>query len=280
MSTDAVGTSEDSVLYFNTPSAIAKDVFLYPTCIGHYYCDDRYYVSRNNFDSFLFIYVKCGEGYVETESMKRRLSTGNVLLLDCYRPHKYYTLTNWEIIWVHFDGPTARKYFTYATRKHQILMPSNPNKMVRPILKMLNIFMSQTPRNEALLGKYLTDLLTEFIIQAASGEGSRSESLQIEESMEYISAHFHEDVTLEQLADQAMLSPFYFSRIFKKKTGFTPYRYLITVRLDYSCYLLRTSSLTIKEIAFRCGFHSESSFCTSFRKTIGMTPKQYRERGV
>lgn len=277
MRADDIGTSDESVIYFNAPSAAAKEVFLYPTYLGHYYCDSRYNVDRSNFDSFLFMYVKCGEGYVETGSIKRRLGTGSVVLLDCYRPHRYYTLTNWEIIWVHFDGPTARKYFAYATQKQQILAPFNPNKMVSALNKMLDIFTTQASKNEALLGKYLTDLLTEFIMCASEGEGPKSENIQIEESMKYISEHLHEDITLEQLAEQAMLSPFYFSRLFKKKTGFTPYRYLITVRLDYSCYLLRTSNYTIKEIAYRCGFHSVSSFCTSFRKTIGITPKQYRE---
>lgn len=277
MRPDDIGTSDESVIYFNTPSAIAKEVFLCPTLMGHYYCDSRYNVDRSNFDSFLFMYVKCGEGYVETGNRKHRLGTGSVVLLDCYRPHRYYTLTAWEIIWVHFDGPTARKYFTYATQKHQVLLPSNPNKMVSALNKMLDIFTNQAPKNEALLAKYMTDLLTEFILCASEDAGSNPESVQIEECMKYISEHLHEDITLEQLAEQAMLSPFYFSRLFKKKTGFTPYRYIITVRLDYSCYLLRTSNFTIKEIAYRCGFHSESSFCTSFRKIIGMTPKQYRE---
>lgn len=49
------------------------------------------------------------------------------------------------------------------------------------------------------------------------------------------------------------------------------------VRLDFSRYILRTSNLTIKETAFRCGFNSESNFCTRFRSTFGMTPQEFRK---
>ena len=49
------------------------------------------------------------------------------------------------------------------------------------------------------------------------------------------------------------------------------------VRLDYSRYVLRSTNLTIKETAYRCGFNSESNFCTRFREAFGITPKEYRQ---
>ena len=277
MRADDIGTSDDSIIYSNTPSAVAKELYLYPIYVGHYYCDSRYRVERNNFDSFLFLYVKNGSGYAEIKGRKYHLSAGNVILLDCYAPHKYYTTTSWEIVWVHFDGVMARKLYEYATPKSPVVTPFNLKKLISPLNTLLDIFENQLSYSEAYLSKYLVDLMTEFIVSSVENESAASQNMRIEEAVKYISEHLQEDINLPQLAEKAMLSPFYFSRLFKQKTGFTPYQYLITVRLDYSCYLLRTSTFTVKEITYRCGFNSESGFCNRFRKTFGMTPKEYRE---
>ncbi len=276
MRPDDPGTSPNSVIYYNSPSRIAKETFLYPTFLGHYYCDNLYCVDRHKFDSFLFIYVKNGDGYVETPQNKFHLFSGNAILVDCYQAHKYYTHTSWEILWIHFDGPTARNYYNYATRNQQVIYPTNPSELLRPLRTMLQLFADFGRKDEAVFAKYLTDLMTTFIDCSSSPEETSSQALRIEQSMKYISEHMNEELSLEHLAEQAMLSPYYYLRLFKKKTGFTPHQYLITVRLDYSCYLLRTSNLTVKEIAYRCGFNSESCFCTSFRKILGLSPKQFR----
>lgn len=55
-----------SETYFHTPSPLAKKTFLYPVCLGHYYCDEEYCVARNNYDSFLMMLVVKGQGYAES----------------------------------------------------------------------------------------------------------------------------------------------------------------------------------------------------------------------
>ncbi|MEG1641295.1 MAG: AraC family transcriptional regulator, partial [Ruthenibacterium sp.] len=106
---------------------------------------------------------------------------------------------------------------------------------------------------------------------------AESRTAVIDESIKFISENLDKDISLELLAKQASLSPFYFSRIFKKETDFTPHQYIIMIRIDYSRYLLRTSQMLVKEVAYRCGFNSESSFCTCFHKIIGITPNCYRD---
>ena len=72
------------------------------------------------------------------------------------------------------------------------------------------------------------------------------------------------------------MSPNYFCRYFRRLTGQTPIDYLITYRLESSCYALRTTDLTVTDIAFSCGFNDVSHFVKMFRKMYGMTPKSYR----
>ena len=56
----------------------------------------------------------------------------------------------------------------------------------------------------------------------------------------------------------------------------TPHKYLITTRMANAKFLLKTSQMSVKEIAFRSGFTDESGFCTAFKKQERMTPKEYR----
>ena len=90
--------------------------------------------------------------------------------------------------------------------------------------------------------------------------------------------HFRENLRLEEISDSVSLSPFYFTRIFSAETGLTPHQYLIATRINTAKYLLTTGTSSIKEIAFQTGFHSESSFCSTFRKREGLTPSAYREK--
>ena len=82
--------------------------------------------------------------------------------------------------------------------------------------------------------------------------------------------------TLEDLADQARMSPFHFSRQFKRYAGVSPHTYLVNARINTARFYLVSSDLTVKEIAYNCGFSSVSSFCTCFKKNVGSTPMDYR----
>ena len=80
------------------------------------------------------------------------------------------------------------------------------------------------------------------------------------------------------MANHLNMSPFYFCRQFKKSTGLTPYKYILQQRMELAKQLLKQQELPISEIAMRCGFASQSSFTTAFRKYFDVTPKTYRQQ--
>ncbi len=97
------------------------------------------------------------------------------------------------------------------------------------------------------------------------------------DAISYINEHFQGDLSLEQLAAQANMSLFHFTRVFAKETGITPHQYLIKTRLSAAKYFLKSTEMSIKNIAFSTGFNSETSFCTTFKKWENVTPTQYRQ---
>lgn len=83
-------------------------------------------------------------------------------------------------------------------------------------------------------------------------------------------------LTLAQLAAEASLSVFHFSRLFRQVFGCSPCNYLLKIRIEQACQRLIMTLLPIGEVALRCGFPDHTSFCRAFRQITGVTPHQYR----
>lgn len=95
--------------------------------------------------------------------------------------------------------------------------------------------------------------------------------------IDYINAHYQEELTIDHLASICNYSPTYFMNFFKKNLGVSCMDYLISYRLRKATELLQHSSLSILEIASEVGFTNLSNFNRQFKKTYHMTPSHYRE---
>lgn len=99
----------------------------------------------------------------------------------------------------------------------------------------------------------------------------------IEMAKEYMNNHFSNDISLQEVSANSFISPFHFSRIFKKITSFSPHQYLQQVRLKNGEMLLKNSSLPVADIAYASGFSSTAYFATAFKQKYKMNPLQYRK---
>jgi AraC-like DNA-binding protein len=273
------GVMPGSNIYFHTPGEEDLKLFLYPICCGNYFCDGNYFVNRDNYDSFLVLFVKHGSGFVYLGDRRAELFENDVILLDCYRPHRYGTTSEWEILWVHFDGVMARGYFESAAQGANCIVstPQDPQNIHRNIQKIYTQFHETYAINDTLNNKYMVNVLTEFLLHRSAVVSERAAGIT-EDLLAYITENIRLPLTLEDLAERASLSVYYFTRLFKKETGYTPHKYVLTARINAAKFYLKSSSLSIKEIAANCGFSSESSFCIAFRRILGTTPLAYRNK--
>lgn len=107
---------------------------------------------------------------------------------------------------------------------------------------------------------------------------SRDEMTEImKKVLIYMEEHYMNPIRLEDFADVAGLNPQYFCRQFKKFSGESPMKYLLHYRLRRAGQMLASTTLTVTDIAFECGFHNLGHFMTEFRKMMGMTPNSYRK---
>lgn len=98
----------------------------------------------------------------------------------------------------------------------------------------------------------------------------------IDIALQYIQAHFAEDLTLEKVASVVFLNPAYFSLLFKQKTGQGYKDYVTSLRLEQAKTLLSNSDLKLADIAERIGYNDVRHFTQMFRKKYELTPTEYR----
>lgn len=94
--------------------------------------------------------------------------------------------------------------------------------------------------------------------------------------LEFIEAHLHESIGLDDLAQAAGLSPNHFLRVFKLTTGETPYHFLRARRLERARQLLAAGTLPLAELALECGFANQAHFTAAFSRELGISPGRYR----
>jgi AraC family transcriptional regulator len=88
--------------------------------------------------------------------------------------------------------------------------------------------------------------------------------------------HYNEPLSLAEMADTAILSRFYFSRVFRSITGTSPGRFLTAIRLYKAKNLLLESSLSVTNISYNVGYNSPGTFTSRFTRSVNMSPTRYR----
>lgn len=96
--------------------------------------------------------------------------------------------------------------------------------------------------------------------------------------IQYIGAHYMEEISLNDIAASVNISKNTAMRYFAANIGVSPVDYLIKYRIGISCKMLRETSDKISHIAGCVGYENTSYFCRLFRKYVGVSPKKYREQ--
>ena len=101
----------------------------------------------------------------------------------------------------------------------------------------------------------------------------------VEQIVSYFEDHYHEKISLDHIAENMYLSPFYISKIFKSETGDTPIRHLINIRLEKAKELLEGGKGgSIQEVAASVGYDDAYHFSKLFKKRYGISPSQAKKK--
>lgn len=149
---------------------------------------------------------------------------------------------------------------------------------------------STQPGRYFMLKSYLTQMILLLYREQAEQQNSTASGFifestgkkyVVEKIVDYLEDHYTEKISLDQIAQNMYLSPFYISRIFKSEVGDTPINYLINLRMEKARQLLREKpNCSVQEIALQVGYDDAYHFSKLFKKHYGNSPSQYRARKI
>ncbi|NDL66437.1 AraC family transcriptional regulator [Anaerotalea alkaliphila] len=272
------GVLTRSVCFSFTPSETAKELYYYPVWCGHYFCNQHYFMKREYYPYLLLVFVRKGEFYIEYRGKKMTARKGDVFLIDCREPHFYQASDGLEFLYVHFDGVNSHDLCAHIMNTNGILFQG---EHLLSLGKMLNDMIETYQGGGSFAPLEFSSFLYRMLaILVERPLEPHAEPTPVDRAIQYIRENVGEKITLDDLARLTNLSIYYFSHIFKAQTGYSPMEYVISTRLDRAKVLLKSTSLSIAEIAGEIGYANSGSFINLFVQKTGMSPTQFRKAPI
>ncbi len=278
----SAGWSQDSIRLFHVASSFAKSSYFYVQECGYFQTNDTYFTERENLNSYLLVYTLSGKGKLLYLGKEYTLNAGDCFYINCLEKHHYQTEPghNWELLWIHFNGPVALGYYEKFTENgFQIIHVQDNFFMERSFHRVIALNKKRMISSELLTSNVITSILTELTIQSMTNNATY---ILIPDTIKQvifdIEHNFKSDISLQSLATKHNLNKFHLAKEFKKYTGTTVVEYIITNRLAYAKELLKYSDLSISEITFKIGMNNISHFINLFKTRENMTPLAFRKQ--
>lgn len=271
------GVLPESEYFYHTPTVVAQPMLYYIVACGHFYCNEQYRIERKNFGNHLMAYVVSGALNITCKAGNAVARAGQIALFDCHLPHTYYAEEATEFLFIHFEGANTSTICDYITKNIGIVTTlAEDSRIPEHISSMIAESRSNIVVTEIEHSKMIYNILCSMIQDLHEESTMDEQGEMIQAAVKMIRDNIGEPIDVHEVAEFVNLSLFHFTRLFKKRTGFSPHEFIIHTRIDYAKYLLRTTRQTVKEIAFNVGYRSEHSFSVAFSNKVGISPIRFR----
>ncbi len=189
-----------------------------------------------------------------------------------------------KLIWESgYENMPLLKLFTERNDKFSNLIERENKKtpeIKKYILEMEKEFKEEKEgyaiKIKMLLFTLLLTLLRDYDYVKESFESVSHDTLKrLSSATEYINKNLSENLTLSDISKKAGLAPSYFSSVFKKYNGVSPFEYITIKRVEKAISLIKNGAPSMLSAAEEAGFMSSSNFYKAFFKVTGKTPKEY-----
>ena len=232
-------------------------------------------------EHYLMHYCLSGRGIYQAQGIRYEIGPGEgFLILPGERSSYQADLEDpWSHVWVGFTGSKSTDYLKYCglDREHRTYQCAQSQQLEACVETMLRFDTAGAGNHLLLLGELYSFL--GLVAQSAKNTVRRSRdtgSEYVELAAEYIRNHFQEDLTVAKLAQYVGLNRSYLTTVFQNTIHMSPQQYLMRFRMERAAQMLQQGKLAIGEVARSCGYPDPLTFSKAFKRTLGVTPSQYR----
>lgn len=226
-----------------------------------------HYVPPCKHDKYELVYYRTGHGITKLGDTDYHFSPNTFAVIP---PNTIHDETHTA------DGDLLFIQITSHIELQLGLFPDVNDTIYRIVKSILQECYDQPPSYKEMISVKLNELVI-MLSRLAPKEKLPQKPKSFRYIINYIEDNYHDRILLQHLAAQMNYSYDYFQHQFRKLTGFSPQQYLINKRIEASKTLLADPSLSCTEIAYRCGFSNSAQFSAIFKRSLGVTPNQYRK---
>lgn len=280
--------SEESILTDSSQNLLIK------TFISTKRPEKRAFREHHHAECELSLFIR-GSGVYRVNGKSYEFCDGDIFLFSSDEVHCITEInSNCRLLNIHFaprllwsDSDNAELLKIFFARSNSFenrIDRSNPqtNTIRNNILSLEKELSNKRPGYE-VMAKYMlfscfVSLIRDFgyIDSSAKHVNYQNTVEPMEKALDFINENLDKQITLSEIAAQAAISQTYFSTVFKKLNGISPWEYITIKRVEKAIGLLKSTDATKLDIAMQCGFNSSSNFYKAFRKITGKRPEDFQ----
>lgn len=255
---------------------------MYLTDIGFFPKAKYHYRERKEgVDQYIFFYCTDGKGIISVDGKDYTLHKNEAFCIPRNQAHTYYACDDdpWSILWVHLKGEDAKYFPLDKCKIIHFSTESSTNRM----FFLFDLLFRVLDVTHYSLGNfiYISQVLNLILAETYYREKPKSiskENRYVTQIIRFMYKNLTKNLTLNEVLTEFGYSKSYLNDIFQKATKHSPMDFYLNIKMQEACKLLRSSDLLVYEIAQELGYKDQYYFSRIFKKIIGVSPLNYRNK--
>lgn len=245
---------------------------------GITYPDKNYRIKRTPSPCFIIEYIDSGSGYIEINGVKHKLSEKDVYIVHPGDFCEYYADKRdpYKKYWINFRSSHFFDFLKAYKIEERVIKGFDASHYFEEIFALEK----KSKKCDELylpISKILFSMMLDIAVYKNENDAKDTFGLAARVK-DYLQHSLSSNISMETLEREYYRSKSQITKVFKKTYNITPYAYLIDLRIQLAKNLLKTTSKPVSEIAEYLCFSSEYHFSGSFKKRVGVCPREYRKK--